>query len=225
MKLYVRRFGSTIITVAALFATQAVADSLSSPRPTPAQVPLTQFEITPFAAYRVGGSFTQESGDGHLKLNDSAAQGIIFNFRAKPNGQYELFYSRQSTDATTRSLLPDDPNIDLDIEHLQFGGTYLFDGEYTRPFIALTLGASRFDPNYANLNSESFFSASFGGGIQVAANKRFGVRLEARMLTTFVDGDSTIFCESDNGSGSCLILVKSNLLTQWEVRAGLVFRF
>jgi len=115
--------------------------------------------------------------------------------------------------------------MDLDIEHLQFGGTYVFDGEYTRPFIALTLGASRFNPNNANLNSESFLSASFGGGIQVAANKRFGVRLEARMLTTFVDGDSTIFCESDNGSGSCLIFVKSNMLTQWEARAGLVFRF
>lgn len=221
----VRRLSSVTITTILLFAAPALADSLSSPRPTHSQEPLSQFEITPFAGYRVGGSFSEENGDGDLKLGDSAAQGIIFNFKAKANGQYELFYSRQNTEATTRSLLPDDPRIDLDIEHLQFGGTYLFDGEYTRPFIAVTLGASRFDPNYADLDSESFFSTSIGGGIQVAANKRFGVRLEARMLTTFVDGDSSIFCGSDNGAGSCLILVKSKLLTQWEARAGLVFRF
>jgi len=225
MKSYICRIGSAAIFAAALFATQASADSLSSPRPTPGQGTVSRVEITPFASYRVGGSFSAESGDGQLQLNDSAAQGIIFNFRAKPNGQYELLYSSQSTDASTRLLLPDDPTIDLDIQHLQFGGTYLFDGEFTRPFIALTVGASRFDPNYTDLSSETFFAASFGGGIQVAANKRFGLRLEARMLTTFVDGDSTIFCESVGGEGSCLIFVKSNILTQWEARAGLVFRF
>ncbi len=184
-----------------------------------------KFELTPFAGYRVGGSFDEKDGDGRVELNDSNAQGIMFNIKANPNGQYELLYSRQSTGADTEGFLVNDPTIDLDIEHFHFGGTYLFDGDNTRPFLALTLGLSRFDPGITDSSPESFFSASLGGGVQLNATKRLGVRLEARVFTTFVEDDSNIFCVSDGGAGACLIAVEGRLFTQWEARAGLVFRF
>jgi len=205
--------------------------------PSVAQDKQFKFEVTPFAAYRVGGSFDEENGDGRVDLNDSSAQGIMFNIKANPNGQYELLYARQSTDANTTGLLVNDSIIDLDVEYFQFGGTYLFDGETTRPFLALTAGMSRFDPGIVGAGmsrfdpgivgsgSESFFSASLGGGVQLNATGRLGVRLEARVFTTFVDDDSNIFCASEEGTGSCLILVDAKILTQWEARAGLVFRF
>jgi hypothetical protein len=113
----------------------------------------------------------------------------------------------------------------LDVETFHFGGTYLFDGDNTRPFIALTVGLSQFDPGITDANSESFFSVSFGGGVQLNATKRLGVRLEARAFTTFVEDDSNIFCVSSGGNGTCLIQVDARTLTQWEARAGLVFRF
>jgi hypothetical protein len=184
-----------------------------------------KFELTPFAGYRVGGSFDEKDGDGRIELNDSNAQGIMFNIKANPNGQYELLYSRQSTDADTEGFLVNDPTIDLDIEHFHFGGTYLFDGDNTRPFIALTLGLSQFHPGITDSDSESFLSVSFGGGVQLNATKRLGVRLEARFFTTFVEDDSKIFCGSSGGGGTCLIQVDGRTLTQWEARAGLVFRF
>jgi hypothetical protein len=184
-----------------------------------------KFELTPFAGYRVGGSFEEKDGDGRVELNDSNAQGIMFNIKANPNGQYELLYSRQSTDARTEGFLLNDPTIDLDVETFHFGGTYLFDGEKTRPFLALTLGLTQFDPGITDANSESFFSASIGGGVQLNATKRLGFRLEARAFTTFVEDDSNIFCASTGGNGACLIQVDARTLTQWEVRAGLVFRF
>jgi hypothetical protein len=193
--------------------------------PLTAEEPEPRFEITPYAAYRIGGSFNEKDGAGRVELNDSSAQGVLFNMAANPNGQYELMYARQSTDADTQNFLVNDPTIDMDVEHLQFGGTYLFDGDFVRPFIALTLGLSHFDPELPGSDSESFFSASLGGGVQLNARKRLGVRLEARALTTFVDNDSNIFCASTDGSGSCLIVVDGRSLTQWELRAGLVFRF
>ena len=183
-----------------------------------------RFELTPYAAYRVGGSFDEQDGDGRVDLNDSSAEGLILNIRANPKGQYELLYARQSTDADTRGFQVNDATIDIDIEHFQLGGTYLFDGENTRPFIALTLGLSQYDPQLPGSNSESFFSASLGGGVQLNANKRLGIRLEARAFATFVDDDSNIFCSSIDGAGACLILVRGRVLTQWEARAGLVFR-
>jgi hypothetical protein len=199
--------------------------SLSVTVPAAAQNTASKFELTPFVAYRVGGSFSEEDGDGQVDLNESSAEGIMFNIMANPKGQYELLYSRQSTDARTRGFYPGDPTIDIDIEHYHFGGTYLFDGQNVRPFIALTLGASRFDPKHAESTAETFFSASLGAGVQLAATRRVGLRLEARAFTTFIDDSSAIFCSSIDGSGSCLIRVEGNLLTQWEARAGLVFRF
>ena len=193
--------------------------------PAAAQGKSFKFEITPYAAYRMGGSFDAEDGAGRVELNDSSAEGILFNFAANANGQYELLYGRQRTDAQTSGFFVNDPTIDLQVEYLQFGGTYLFDGESTRPFIALTLGGTRFDPRFDNLGSESFFSASFGGGLQIRARERLGIRLEARVFTTFVDDDSTIFCSSNNGAGACLVNIESRTLSQWEARAGLVFRF
>lgn len=184
-----------------------------------------KFELTPFAGYRIGGSFEEEEGDSRVELNDSNAQGILFNIMANPNGQYELLYSRQSTDADTEGFLVNDPTIDLDVEHIHFGGTYLFEGNNTRPFIALTLGLTRFDPGITDSDSESFFSASLGGGIQLNATKRLGIRLEARVFTTFVEDDSKIFCSSSAAGGACLIRVDGRTLSQWEAKAGLVFRF
>lgn len=193
--------------------------------PAAAEDELFKFELTPFAAYRMGGSFEERDSGARVELNDSNAQGIMFNIKANPNGQYELLYSRQSTDARTEGFLINDPTIDLDVETFHFGGTYLFDGENTRPFIALTLGITQFDPGITDSGSESFFSASLGGGVQLNATKRLGFRLEARAFTTFVEDDSNLFCASSGGAGGCLIQVDARTLTQWEARAGLVFRF
>ena len=193
--------------------------------PIAAQESSFDFEITPYAAYRIGGQFEEEEGDGEFELNDSNSFGIMVNFRANPNGQYELIYGRQQTEIDTQGLFVNDPLFDLDVEYLQFGGTYLFDGNNVRPFIALTVGVTHFDPQPAEFGTENFFSSSIGGGVQLNATKRFGVRIEGRVFTTFLDNDSNIFCESIGGAGSCLIRVDSTILTQWEALAGLVFRF
>lgn len=203
----------------------AVVLALTSTPHAVAQSDPFTFEITPYAAYRMGGSFDEQDGAGRVELNDSSAAGILFNIAAHPNGQYEILYARQGTDADTSGFFADDPTIDLDVEYLHLGGTYLFDGEQARPFIAMTAGVTRFDPELPDTGSESFFSASLGGGIQIRARERLGIRLEARVFTTLVDDDSDIFCSSINGSGGCLIRVDARALTQWEVKAGLVFRF
>ncbi len=193
--------------------------------PSAAQQSNVTFEITPYAAYRIGGQFEEEDGSGEFELNDSNALGIMFNFYANPNGQYELLYGRQETEVDTQGLFVDDPLIDMDVEYFQFGGAYLADGDKVRPFIALTLGVTHFDPQTAEFGSENFFSSSLGGGVMWNTSERLGVRLEARVYATFLEDDSTIFCESIGGDASCLIQVDATILTQWEARAGLVFRF
>ncbi len=201
------------------------AVSLCHATPAVAQDKLFKFEITPYTAYRIGGQIDEQKGNGQFELNESAALGIMLDVGVNPNGQWELLYARQDTEAATQGFFVNDPQFDLDVEYFHLGGTYLFDGDNTRPFVVVTLGLSHFDPQLAGLDSENYFSASIGGGLQLNASKRIGVRIEGRVFTTFVDNDSNIFCSSTGGAGACLIQVEGSTITQWEARAGLVFRF
>ena len=184
-----------------------------------------RFELTPYAAYRMGGSFSDETNDIDLDIEDSAAQGLIINGRVRANTQWEFLYGRQATEIKSAGLFNGDSLLDFDIEYMHFGGTYLFEGESVRPFMAMTVGVTHADPGDSSYGSENFFSASLGGGWNLAATNRFGIRLEVRAFMTFVDNDSRLFCESDAGAGSCLILIDSKTLTQWEARAGVTWRF
>ncbi len=184
-----------------------------------------RFEATPYAGYRMGGSFDDQDGTRDFDLDDASAAGLIINGRVEENTQWEVLYGRQSTSVDTAGLFVDDPVLDIDVDYFHIGGTYLFEGTSVRPFIALTLGVTQFSPAPSGFDSERFFSASFGGGWQLNATKRLGLRLEARAFTSFLDNDSELFCESGPVGGSCLAIVDSNTLTQWEARAGLVFRF
>lgn len=184
-----------------------------------------RFEITPFGAHRFGGEFEEAGGDGELELDESHAEGILLNIAARAGGHWEILYARQDTTMHTRALLAGDPQFDVDVEYWHFGGNYSFEYDDERPFLAFTLGISRFDPYPPDLRAETYPSASIGGGWQLRSTKRLGVRIEGRVFTTFVDGDSDTFCGSIGGTGVCAFDIESETLTQWEARAGLVFRF
>lgn len=190
-----------------------------------AQGDMSRFEVTPFAGYRFGGNFESTTTDTRLEINDSNAFGLLMNGYVKPDGQWEVLYSRQETDIDTQQIFITDSSVSVDVEYIQAGGVYLFEGERVRPFVAMTIGLSRFAPKQSDYETENFFAASLGAGVNLNANKRVGVRLEARAFTTLLDSNSDIFCESNAGAGSCLIRVDSKSLTQWQLHAGVVFRF
>lgn len=190
-----------------------------------AQTGAAGFEITPWAGYRVGGDFYDMDGAAEFELEESGAWGLALNGAVRPDGEWEFLYAEQSTAIDASGLGSPPTNLDIDVQYLQVGGTYLFDGERVRPFIALTIGASRFDPTPGDFSARTFFSGSLGGGWKIGLGNNLGVRVEGRVYSTFVDGNSSLFCESSGGSGSCLIVLDGRLFTQWEARTGLTFRF
>ena len=216
--------GRTMLRLAAILATLLISTAATAQTASSTSAS-HKFEFTPFIGYRTGGKFEDINDSTEFKLGESESLGFMVNIAAKSNGQYEFLYAQQSTEVDSAGLFISDPQFDLDVEYYQFGGTYLFDGDKAQPFIALTLGMSRFDPQPAEFNAESFFSASFGGGVQLNPRGRFGVRLEGRVYTSLISDSSRIFCGSDGGVGGCLIEIDGTLLTQWEARAGIVFRF
>ena len=182
------------------------------------------FEITPYIGYRIGGEFDNDEGGTNLDLDESSSYGLIFNWPSKGNTEWEIFLSRQRAELDVAGLFINQPVIDLDIDYIQLGGTYLFDGDRTIPFFVATIGASRFDPEESGLDTETYFAFTAGGGVKLLPNKRFGLRLEGRVFGTLVDSDTDLFCQGGAGA-TCLIQTSGNMLWQWELSAGLIVRF
>ena len=190
-----------------------------------AQEQTFDFEITPFGAYRYGGEFKETDRNFSIDLDDGESYGLILNARHSPNTQWEILYSRQETGANTTGLGLSDPRLDLNIEYLQAGGTYLWDGDTVRPFLAATVGVSQVDITTPGYDSDSFFSFSLGLGFQVAPTNRLGLRLEARGFGTLLDSNSDLFCEFGPTNNVCAVRIDGTIMWQVEALAGLVFRF
>jgi len=187
-----------------------------------------RFELTPYFGYRIGGEFEQQNGSTKYELDEGNSAGLIFNIAARDvNTQWQVLYGQQRTSFTTPVTFDPSARLGLDVEYFQFGGTYLFDdaGNDMRPFVALTAGVTHFAPTLAGVDSESFFSGSIGGGMQLLQTRRVGVRLEARVFATFVTTDGAIFCHSGPQAGGCAISIHGTALYQFEASAGVVFRF
>jgi hypothetical protein len=200
-----------------------------------AQEPPFRFEVTPYGAYRVGGEFEPqaESNDGAgnaggFELEEGNAEGVILAILTSAGtGQWELLYAHQRTELDTNPSFVGAPTLELDVTQLQLGGAHLFDddSETLAPFIALTAGLARFEPRLDEADAENYFSWSLGGGVHLRANRRIGVRLEARVFGTLIDDDSALFCVASPTGSSCAVFAEGDQLYQLETRVGVVGRF
>ena len=182
-------------------------------------------EITPFGAYRFGGTFDVADSDASYELADSSSYGLILNLRQKRDTQWEILYSRQQTDASFSEAVPGDPLIDVDTQVLQLGGTFQGDGETVRPYLAATIGGTHIKTEAVGTASDTFWSGSIGVGLQVRPSSRFGIRLEARAYGTLVSSNSSLFCSSGPAGAACVLQVDGTVFSQIETLVGLVFRF
>jgi len=186
---------------------------------------IPRFSLTPFGGYAFGGEFEDEDGSLVVEVDDAAHFGLIFNIRESQNTQWEIFYARQETEADTSEVSATQPVVDIDVQYLHLGGTYVADGDRTRPFLAAGIGGTRFDPGPLTFDSENFFSFGIGAGWQLQPTDRLGLRLEGRLLGTFLRSDSALFCETGVDENVCAIAADSDMYWQFQTSLGVVFRF
>lgn len=182
-------------------------------------------EITAFGAYRFGGTFEEEATEASYELKDSPSFGLILNLRHKDPTQWEILYSQQQTEAEFTGSTPNDPVVDIDLHVLQLGGTYQFDGEVARPYLAFTLGGTHVRTSSAESRSDTFFSGSIGVGMKFLPTSRVGVRVEARAYGTLVSSSTDLFCSTGPDANICAIRLDGTMLSQFETFAGITVRF
>ncbi|HKI04962.1 MAG TPA: hypothetical protein VKK31_23485 [Thermoanaerobaculia bacterium] len=182
-----------------------------------------RFEITPFAGYRLNGDFDAQSSDVfdpdlNIEIEESAIYGVLLDIPISRNWQIELLANRQrSAFIIDRGLLEPSRelgDVDLTIVH---AGLLLQWGEgQVNPFVTISGGLTRIDPQFSELDADNRFSTSFGGGAKVFFSENVGLRLEARGFWTDLDtGFEDRFDRYDSGDG----------LFQGEASAGLIIAF
>jgi len=184
-----------------------------------------QVEVSALAGFRFGGSVDTavQGATAAYEVADSAAFGVQLSYPVA-DGELELSYARQNSKLQTADLFAGVPVFDLALETWQFGGNAEFGEEdaRVRPFVGLAVGLTRLLPRPAGLSDETRFAGSCVGGAKLWLGRRVGVRLEARGLFTLLSSDSGSFCTD----GSCRIVVaNTQVISQAEIRAGLILRF
>ena len=182
-------------------------------------------EITAFGGYRFGGTFEEEESEARYELKDSPSFGLILNIRHQDPTQWEIFYSQQQTEAEYSGATPNDPEVDVELHVLQLGGTYQFDGEVARPYLAATLGGTHIRTSSAESRSDTFFSGSIGVGMKFLPTSRVGIRVEARAYGTLVSSSTDLFCSTGPDQNICAIRLEGKMLSQFETFAGITVRF
>jgi hypothetical protein len=157
-------------------------------------------------------------------VKDSGAWGVSVGVRVSDEGELEALFLRQGTRLAAGGFFTSQPLFELAIESYQLGGNYLFGEEAARlrPYVGVALGATRLIPGPDELESETRFSASVGGGLKVFLARHVGLRFEVRGVFTVLESDSNVFCESQAG---CLVGIHGADLSQAELRGGLIVRF
>jgi hypothetical protein len=181
-------------------------------------------QITPFAGIRFGGTVDgyDEFGDARqVELDDSPSLGVIVNWPSVGPTEWEVYASHQSTDYAVTPAPGDTGKLEL--SYLQLGGTYLFEeAGPSQPYFVATAGLTH--AKATNYGSDNYFSFAAGGGWKFFPAKRVGLRLDGRFIGTLISSNSAIFCQGSGGA-TCAVNVSGKVLWQFEMQAGVVFRF
>jgi opacity protein-like surface antigen len=187
------------------------------------------FEITPYFGYRLGGEFSDFSTSGveNLEVKDGDSWGIILTLNLNPNGQIEFLYGQQSTtlQGSGAIFIPSDEDLfDLNVETWQIGGSFTGGRakDPVRGFIGFSLGMTNFEPKEAGFEGDSEFAFSFYGGGKFALAKHVGLRLQGQWVSTYVGSSDEVFCDP---FGFCYVVEDASYLNQFELAAGITFRF
>lgn len=181
------------------------------------------FEISPFAGYRVGGSFNDVNTNQSVTLDAHGSFAIALDARADEGSQYEFFYSRQSTMLSGSGLAP----VTTTVQYLHIGGTLTLDQSQPRlqPYLAGGLGVTLMAPDSPGAHEDTSFSMSLALGLRVPLSQHFLLRFEGRGYLTLLSSDAAIFCGSNQNGALCHIQARGSTFFQADFLAGVSFVF
>jgi hypothetical protein len=183
-------------------------------------------EITPFAGYRLEGDFDDPDGEfielgEDARVDEGSFLGVVVDIPFSSNWTVQLLGTRQESAFIVDDglLSPDRELGDLTLTMIHAGFAFEWGAGRVHPYVSLTGGVTRLEPEFSSLDAENRLSGSLGGGVKIFFSEHLGLRLDGRGYWTDLDDhefdDHDRHRRYDTEAG----------LYQAEASAGLVFAF
>ncbi|UCF39728.1 MAG: hypothetical protein JSW43_08225 [Gemmatimonadota bacterium] len=180
-------------------------------------------DVSAIVGYQWGGGLT--TLEGRIELEPSISYGAEIDIVARPEGEIVILYNRQDTDLKLvgGGAVADSTLFGVAVNYFQVGGSGVAPlAGPAKPFVALTLGMTWFDPKRSGVSSEWRFSGSLGGGVKVSPTPRIGIRAQARWWFNILTANSQWWCGLPGG---CYVSTAGTVVSQGEVSGGLMVNF
>ena len=208
----------------------AVAATLAA---TPAQaqyVQIQSFEVTPFIGARLGGTFDiQPDGAAPLEatLKDARSYGFSAGVRFDDFSLVEFRWTQAASElrfgAPFAFLGASVGEVTLNQFHADFTREYVIpEVKGLRTFVTGGVGVTHLGAAQGEFTR---FSFGFGSGLKQFLGSRLAIRAEAQWLPIVVEPAVDGFACGTIQFGGCLVILKGELVQQFQLSIGPVVRF
>jgi opacity protein-like surface antigen len=213
------------------FVALTLAASLAAVAPAAAQyVQIQSFEVTPFIGVRMGGTFEIEPGGPALveaSLEDAQSLGFSAGVRFDELSLVEFRWSRSTSalrfGAPFAALGASVGDVTLNQFHADFTREFpIREVKGLRSFMTGSLGVTHLG---AADDGFTRFSFGLGAGLKQFLGSRFAIRAEAQWLPIVVEPSVSGFACGTIQFGGCLVVLNGELVQQFQLSVGPVFRF
>lgn len=191
--------------------------------PALAQRPAIEFHLLADYVWTSSLNATYQLQSGKFDIASNPAFGFAVDVGVRPGTELEFFYLRQDSELTFKggSFQGTENIFDMATSYYHVGAMQGFPRGKVTPFTGLTLGATSLDPQgVAGLDTEWKFSVGFNAGAKIYLSERIGLRLNGRLLASFLDAGAGLWL----GTGGVSVGLTGNALWQWDLGGGLIIR-
>lgn len=207
------KYANQLFAIASLFLLSLALPAYADP----------ELFVAPYGGYSFGGSSfdinkldaanVETDNKQSVGIEEASHYGLMLGIGTNDPGNIYLLYSRQSSELKSGGLFTPDLVAALDVDYIHLGGTLFFPNGDLQPYITASAGVTRMMPD--SWSTETRFSMGIGGGVEYRMTQNFGLFADLRGYATFIDSDTSLFCNDDQ----CLWHVTSDVM--WQVQANL----
>jgi len=171
-----------------------------------------------------GGQQTGSLGtrEGELDLSGGFLYGVVLGWRVRPDGVVEIAWTRQDSEASG-DLTSGPERFDVTIDTVEFGGIWETRPGAMRPFLGLSVGATRLAGPDQETGEGWYFSGAISGGVRWLLGERAVFRLEGRGTGILLSEGGALACSFP--PGGCSLGVSGDFLGAFSARALISARF
>jgi len=205
----------------------AAAISLVGAAAAHAQIRSETVEISPFYGRLFGGEFARGSNSlfsQRVDADDANTYGLRLGYNFTEAMEFEVQGSRTDTHFVTHDsgdvFGPGGERLgDLRVDYLLGYGTFNFGHRRVVPYVTLGAGVGRLQPSgtVEASHDTTRFTGSLGAGVKIFLQPHFGLRLDGRGYSTYLNRDDT--CAHHDRCND------THWLTNGELSGGLILAF